>query len=991
MKPSVERWSCAEIRLLLLAMAVVTLAALTAFGAALYSLYSHSIELQRHELINLVLSQKRLINSVATYDKRNLAELGPEAAFAATYAQIHSALLAPLIEDDAHPIEEVYAQRDGEEILFVMSDKLVQRDETRRVPWEHPEAWGEPMRRALSGQTGSIIARDYGGQLVVAAYTPLERLGMGLVAKIPLEDLRAHFKPIIAYGAGMAAAFCLMALLAALLVSQRLKRDFDERAARDLLLFDHGPVPYGLLQDGAFIDCNQAHEKITGYDKAEIVGQHPAVFSPRLQPDGRESLTASNEYLLRVLAGETVSLSWQYRRRDGALVDSEITLSPIQVNGRPAALGAVRDVTEEKRRRQELLLRESALQSTYSGVAIIDMQAEDYPVVWHNRSLARMSGYTSDEIIGRNLRFLRGNDTEQPAAREIDEAYREKRWTQAVLRHYRQDGTRYIASVRLDPITDEDGVTTHLVAILRDITDEVEREQRLKVFQRIAEQNPLGIVVTDPNANIAYVNEAMCRLTGYAESELLGKNPRVLNSGEHPPSHYRALWETITHGDIWRGELTNRKKNGELFWTVARIAPIRDRDGNITHFVAIQEDVTEKRRIAKEKDALNEQLMQLQRIETIGTLAGGIAHDFNNVIGVIRGWAELAQRHAEGRNDILEDLDHIVKATERSAELVRKILTFSRQHEHQHKRFSLAGLVRESCDLLHSTIPASIDLRCDISTSHSDVVGDSGQVQQALINLCTNAAHAMRSNHDGVLRMQLQVGHLTKAQAELLDPTESKEWLALSVSDNGEGMDEEIARRIFEPFFTTKPVGEGTGMGLAVAFGIAKSHGGLLFADSTPGIGSTFTLLLPRVQGRPHVPGWHDDPFDLQSGDERILLVDDESEILALAERHLCGQGYAVTACLDSSEALDLIQRQPDRFDLLVSDQLMPQHTGMDLIKEYRLRRPGMPALLVSGQSGSVDEQALNRLTRVELLAKPYSLGDLAAAVRRLLDSVPTR
>ncbi|HSQ42527.1 MAG TPA: ATP-binding protein, partial [Fibrobacteraceae bacterium] len=405
----------------------------------------------------------------------------------------------------------------------------------------------------------------------------------------------------------------------------------------------------------------------------------------------------------------------------------------------------------------------------------------------------------------------------------------------------------------------------------RRFTDEIRK------LSHAVEQSMSSLVITDIDGKIEYVNPRFTQISGYSAEEILGQNPRILAASD--PNHvvnYKELWDTIKSGNTWKGLFRNRRKDGVLYWDETVISPIRNEKGEITHFVGSKEDVTGT---LKAKDDLAQMEMQLrrsQKMQTIGTLAGGIAHDFNNILTPIFGFAHMALQSLPEEHPAHEDLQHIVTAAERARDLVRQILVFSRRSESTSSPLQLSSLVKEAISMMRAMLPSTIELRSRIAAKVQHIMGDPTQIHQVLINLLTNASHAVDPG-SGTIEIRLQNETHDEEFCRLHTPNQPPgQYVALIVKDNGCGMSPDVLERIFEPFFTTKPVGKGTGLGLSVVHGIVAGHRGELVVKSQVGVGSTFTIYFPAVASETE----NSDPqTDMIMGKgECILLVDDEPE-----------------------------------------------------------------------------------------------------------------
>ncbi len=419
-------------------------------------------------------------------------------------------------------------------------------------------------------------------------------------------------------------------------------------------------------------------------------------------------------------------------------------------------------------------------------------------------------------------------------------------------------------------------------------------------------------------------------------------------------------------------KISTRNQDGrELFFEIS-CSPVRSQRDDVETVVAIAKDVTDKRQMEK-------QLRHAFKMEAVGTLAGGIAHDFNNLLTPIMGYSEIIRMHMQGSNpgkeEVVEYVDEIIKAAKRSKKLVEQILTFSRSGEQVKSMQYLHPIVKEVMKLIHTTLPSTIHIRQDIDEECGMVSVDPGQVHQILINLCTNAANAM-AGKQGNLMVCLK-------EADLLD--DEREWLELSVADNGCGIGPELRERIFEPYFTTREKEQGTGMGLAMLHGIVKRHGGTIEVESELGEGATFRVFLP-VSKETTSMAQVVNPHKLAGGTERILIVDDEEQVVDVARKILENLGYLVTSKTSARETLLLFSQSPEDFDLLITDQSMPYMTGTELCQKVKEVRADIPVILFTGYLEN-DGQPDTADSRIDgFCMKPVSLKEMAETVRRVID-----
>ncbi len=394
----------------------------------------------------------------------------------------------------------------------------------------------------------------------------------------------------------------------------------------------------------------------------------------------------------------------------------------------------------------------------------------------------------------------------------------------------------------------------------------------------------------------------------------------------------------------------------------------------------LEREIKDHLQADKEKAKVEAQLLQAHKMEAIGTLAGGIAHDFNNILTSILGYSELAKIRTSNGTDVTSELDQINISGNRAKALVKQIVTVARRQDQEQRPIQLRYIVNEALKLLRAALPSTIEIKRAISNDLSIIRADPNQMHQVLMNLCTNAGHAMREK-GGTLEVKLQNVTITGPEKDL----KPGPYLRLTIRDTGSGMKPEVIKRIFEPYFTTKEIGDGTGLGLSVAHSIVVTHGGEITVDSTPGEGSTFHVYLPRTEEAEKISETKTEE-PIPTGTERILFVDDEPMLLEMVERILGQLGYETFTAKGSFEALELFKKEPDRFDLVITDMTMPKMTGIELARELLNTRPHTPIILCSG---SIDQNLKGRATAAgirEFLAKPISMGNIAQAIRKALD-----
>lgn len=503
-------------------------------------------------------------------------------------------------------------------------------------------------------------------------------------------------------------------------------------------------------------------------------------------------------------------------------------------------------------------------------------------------------------------------------------------------------------------------------------------EESLRKLSRAVEQSADAVIITDLNGIIEYVNPAFEAVTGYSSEEVVGKTPRILKSGELDEETYRVLWQTILSGNAYRGILSNRRKNGEIYYIEKSISPIRDSQGRITHFVANGRDLTERRRVEA-------QLVQAQKMDAIGRLAGGVAHDFNNLLTIITSYSELALDSIIPGTPLQSQVQEILSAARRATELTRQLLAFSRKQPQALRVVELNAVVGGIVKTLRRLIGEDIEFNFNPGKELGHVRLDPLQVEQILMNLAANSRDAMPQGGRFTVEtssVYLDEEYVQRKRAVI--PT--GKHVLLTVSDSGVGIPADSLPHIFEPFYTTKPTGQGTGLGLATVYGIVKQNHGFVWAYSEPGMGTIIKIYLPCVN-KPEraVETTNRNTEVALPGTETVLLVEDEEAVRRASAEYLARCGYTVLEAKDGLQALSLVKNHTSPIDLLVTDVVMPHMSGGQLADEMETLRPQTKVLFVSGYAGKtvVDHNVVD--LESNFLQKPFTLRQLARKVRSAL------
>jgi len=556
------------------------------------------------------------------------------------------------------------------------------------------------------------------------------------------------------------------------------------------------------------------------------------------------------------------------------------------------------------------------------------------------------------------------------------------------LEQVRKDGARVWTEVTASFLRDENGTADRVLGITRDITERRKVEESLrqsenKFSEAFHANASLMAISSRQDGRFLEVNETFLRTLGFRRDEVVGRTSADLALWADAAQRAPVLETIEREGNVRNLDVDVRTRTGEVRHGLFSGHPVTLQGEPC--LLTVMNDITERKQAESEKAALERQLLQASKMEALGTLAGGVAHDFNNILAIIVGSLELALHRLPPEHPIRGSLQDVFRTAVRGREIVKQILTFSRSAEQTFRPESMHTLVRDALRMLRSSLPSTIEIRERIAAEDDLVWGDASQITQILLNLCTNAFHAMREK-GGVLEVGLARGDGVPCGPEdPLAPPPGRSLL-LTVRDSGHGMPPEVADRIFEPYFSTKGPGEGSGLGLAVVYGIVKKHGGAIRVDSSPGTGTEFRVFLPLYAGEAVPPPSPEE--SLPRGREEILLVDDEPALVDVGAGLLEYLGYRISSTTRPEEALAAFRGEPDRFRLVITDLTMPGMTGKELARELTRARPGLPVILTSGHVLELhDEKEIKGWGVRAVIQKPFVLSELAATVRRLLDA----
>lgn len=502
-------------------------------------------------------------------------------------------------------------------------------------------------------------------------------------------------------------------------------------------------------------------------------------------------------------------------------------------------------------------------------------------------------------------------------------------------------------------------------------------EELLRKLRHTVEQSPDLVMITARSGVLEYVNPAFESVTGYAREEVIGETLGILKSEQQAGELYEEMWDTVVSGNVFHGIVVNRKKNGESFVLEKTITPLRDTEGEITHFISTGRDITTQRR-------LELQLQQAQKMDGIGRLAGGVAHDFNNLLMVISAYAELTLDALPEDDRVRANVGEILTASRRAADLTRQLLAFGRKQMQSLQLLDLNAVIQEIGRMLPRLIGEDVQLAFVPGSELDKIKADPVQIEQIVLNLAANARDAMPRG--GKLTIETAVVHLDEHYVQAHSMVPPGDYVLLTVSDSGEGIPAEHLAHIFEPFYTTKEEGRGTGLGLATVYGIVKQNGGFIWVYSEPGLGTTFKIYFPRADAQKAKETAVRPAQDSPQGHETLLLVEDEFAVRQSTRDFLTHHGYTVLEAQNGEEALRVSREYCGPIHLLISDVVMPKMSGPVLAEQLSAERPQMKTLFVSGYAESTVLQHGKIDVTARFLQKPFGLRALAQKVREVLD-----
>ncbi len=727
--------------------------------------------------------------------------------------------------------------------------------------------------------------------------------------------------------------------------------------------------------DYRFLDVNPAFERLTGLRRAEVAGRRVTEVLTGIEPFWIET------YGKVALAGEPVTFERYYPAPLNRWFEvmayrpapRQFAVVFLDISKRKQAGEALRESEKRLERAQEI-----------AHLGSWELDVVDNRLTWSDE-VYRIFGLEPREFAATYEAFLAAIHPDDRQA--VDAAYsgslREGQDSYEIEHRIlrRDNGEVRIVHEKCEHLRDDSGRIVRSIGMIHDVT---ERQRAESLRQALAEHERLrlgaavdqasdAVIMADLDGKIRYVNAAFETINRCRKDAAVGRSYFDFIAGTPRADEIR---DAVGRGEAWHGHLARSRPGERPVELEVTLSSVKDPSGALLGVLITERDVTQE-------VILHERVRQAQKMEALGTLAGGITHDFNNILGAIIINTELALLDTDDNCPAKQSLPLVLKAAERGKELVKQIVTFSRQREWERKPLLIAPIIKEGLKLIRATLPGTVSVHESISAETATVKADASQVHQVFSNLCQNAALAMR-DRPGRLKVNLDAVKVDAAVAARHPDLKPGPYVRLTVEDSGCGMSREVLERAFEPFFTTRSPGEGSGLGLSVVHGIVKSYGGAVTVYSEVGKGSVFNVFLPRLPERAYAEETAAAP-KTESGNERILLVEDDATQLQSMARMLERLGYRVTARSGGRAALTAFRKDPDAFDLVITDQTMPRMTGIELAKALEKVRPDIPVILNTGFSEKVDGETVGRDGIRAFVMKPFTVQEISELIRKVL------
>ncbi len=677
-------------------------------------------------------------------------------------------------------------------------------------------------------------------------------------------------------------------------------------------------------------------------------------------------------------------------QKNGKLHYYDFISSPLETenNQIKEILLRARDITDYHRTYKKMEKSErhikTILNSIKDGVIATNKKGE---ITRINNKACSMIGLKRNEIVGNKAKEVLdlnilgdSNDINQQIEEVIKKGKIVSRDTSLIL--ISKEGQKYHVEDNISPLKNGKGDITGAVMIFRDVTEKKELRYMQKILLTGIEQLQEKIIITNKNGIIEYVNKAFVEETGYSKREIIGEKIDIIKSDVHSHEFYKEMWKTILNGNVWEGEIINKRKDGELYNDYIFISPIyaKEESDHITNFICIQKNIT------KEKE-LKKRMRQSQKLESLGTLAGGIAHDFNNILLAIKSNIQMMKEIERGSKNSDKYLKNMLSAISRAEDLINQILTFTQESKKEDQNLDIKEIINDIVELFQSVFPSNIKIQTNIQKINN-LYADPAQIYQIFMNLCTNAYHAMEENGG---KLTIGINQLEVESADEYENLSEGDYIHITISDTGKGIPEKYVDKIFEPYFTTKTEDKGSGLGLSVVYGIVEEYNGIIELASEVKKGTRFDIYLPlnkkaqkkykkKIKKEKSSFKYKKSYFKKTGS---ILYIDDEEALLDLVKERLEMEGYRVVTFNDPVKGLKHFKDDHEKYNLVLLDYAMPQRDGLKLASEMKDIDPGVNILILTGYIDELNEEQIKEYGAEKLLHKPVDFKDLIEVIEK--------
>jgi len=741
-------------------------------------------------------------------------------------------------------------------------------------------------------------------------------------------------------------------------------------------ILDHVPYPiFWKDTNSRYLGCNRKFANDLDLECSTIVGKTDL----DLGVEDAEKYIRSDQKILQTGKGIN-NQKIKIRNTDQNTRTFELSKGPIKNQSGEVIgiIGSYVDITEKEQTEEELLKSELKFKSVFKAAPVGIGLVSNRVVGWTNDLFSSIVGYSNEELY--NMEAIKLYPSKEEYERAGNKKHKEIKSygvgsVETQLK--RKDGQIIDVLVSFSTIEDNKNCD-NLVFTVIDLSEYKKQEAQNRQLATAVEQASESIYITEKDGHIVYANPAFEMVSGYKISEVLGKRPTILHSGKHSEDYYNDMELCISSGNSWHGQIINKNKKGDFYREDLTVTPVKEEKGSIINYVAVGRDVT------LETD-LHEQLTQAQRLESIGRLAGGIAHDFNNLLTAIVGNTELALLTLPSDAKCTRELKEINKTVDRASDLIRQLLAFSRKQVFTPRVINLNDVINSMNRMLHRVIGEDIELKTELNKKLWNINVDPSQVEQIIMNMAVNARDAMPDG--GKLTIETSNIELDEEYALKHIQVEPGNYVLTVISDTGIGMDENIKNMIFEPFFTTKDKSKGTGLGLSTVFGIIRQNGGFIWVYSEPDMGSSFKIYLPATKANINDIISSKKKSQHLEGTESILVVEDEKQVRNIIHRSLKTYGYNVYSADSGETALKLLNKRDLHPDMILSDVVMPNMNGPELVSIIQEDLPNIPVLFMSGyaENSIVQNGVLSK--KVNFISKPFKTVNLLIKIREILNS----